>query len=103
MFIIMWEFRVRQGQEIAFQRAQGANGEWARLFGRDARYLGTELLRDERDTNRYVTLDRWTSRAAYDAFRAQWQAEYRAIDRAHESLTEQEALLGMFTVGPADE
>jgi heme-degrading monooxygenase HmoA len=98
MYIIVWEFRVKRGQEATFGRAYGPDGEWVRFFRRGAGYLSTELLRDERDERRYLTTDRWSSRAAFDAFRAAWQAEYRALDEAYESLTEQETLIGMFTV-----
>jgi heme-degrading monooxygenase HmoA len=66
------------------------NGEWVRFFRRGSGYLGSELLRDERDERRYLTIDRWASRAAYDAFRAGWQAEYHALDGAYDLLTEQE-------------
>lgn len=98
MYIIVWEFGIKREDEAAFRQAQGPDGEWRRLFSRDASYLGTELLQDERDERRYLTIDRWTSRAAYDAFRGQWQEEYHAIDQAYESLTEHETLIGTFIV-----
>lgn len=99
MYIIVWEFRIKRGEEVAFQRAYGPDGEWVRLFDRGEGYLGTELLQDERDEQRCLTLDRWASPAAYAAFRAKWQEEYRAVDQACESLTEHETLIGTFTVG----
>ncbi len=75
---------------------------------RAARYLGlaclptgegfvaTELNRDLKDPARYLTLDFWESREAYDAFRAQHAAEYAAIDRECEALTAEEKALGAF-------
>src|SRR5215210_3941271 len=68
----------------------GATG----LF-RTANYLGTELLRRSDDESReYLTLDRWASRATYEAFRAHRSGEYRRLDRLLEELTEEETLLG---------
>lgn len=98
MYVIMWEFHVKRGQEPAFRQAYGAEGDWARLFRRGAGYLGTELLWDERDERRYVTIDRWSSRAAYDTFRSSLQAEYHALDQAYELLTDHESLIGTFTL-----
>jgi hypothetical protein len=45
-------------------------------------------------------LDRWASRAAYEAFRARWSSEYRRLDRRLEELTEEEAPLGAFEALP---
>ena len=84
----------------------GRGGDWARLFRRGEGYLGTELLRDAADPGRYLTLDRWTSRAAWESFRAGHLAEYEAIDRLCEALTAAEARLGDFDgidpTGPAE-
>ena len=98
MQVFIWEFRVKTGREAEFEQAYGPNGEWAELFRRGAGYLGTELLRDEADPRRYLTIDRWTSSAAYEAFRSQWADEYVRLDQRCEALTESEAALGSWTV-----
>src|SRR5262245_35054766 len=97
MYLVVWEFRVTSEQEAAFRLASGPEGEWVRLFRTGAGYLGTELLQDERDKHRYLTVDRWSSRAAHDAFRAGWPEEYRALDQAFAALTEHETQIGSFT------
>lgn len=94
MYVIVWEFRVRPGQERAFERAYGAEGEWARLFRQGEGYLHTELIRDAHDERRYLTLDRWRSAEAYERFRAHQREAYAALDQRCESLTEHETLLG---------
>jgi len=98
MYLIVWEFRVKRQQQDAFRSAYGSDGAWIGLFRQAAGYLGSELLVDERDERRYLTTDRWSSRAAYEAFRAAWQEDYRALDLACESLTEQERLVGAFSL-----
>jgi|SRR5215204_660943 len=95
-YVILWRFRLRMGRESAFERAYGPSGEWALLFRRGDGYLGTELLRRSDDSREYITLDRWASRRAYEAFRARWSSEYRRLDGRLEELTEEEAPLGAF-------
>jgi heme-degrading monooxygenase HmoA len=101
MYVILWRFRPMVGQESEFERAYGPSGEWAQLFRRDHDYLGTELLRRSDDeSGEYLTLDRWASRAAYEAFRARRSGEYRRLDARSEGLTEEETFLGAFEVLP---
>src|SRR5262245_2139467 len=59
--VIVWEFRVRAGCEREFEEAYGPGGAWAQLFAASPDCLGTELLRDEADHRRYLTVDRWGS------------------------------------------
>ncbi len=96
MYVIVWEFRTRQGREREFEEAYGPEGVWARFFRGGDGHLRTELHRDLADTGRYLTLDRWTSRTAFEIFRERHREEYEAIDRRCEALTEHEALLGTF-------
>ena len=68
VYIVLRRFRPRVGQESEFERAYGPCGEWAHLFRRGDGYLGMELLRRSDDSREYLTLDRWASRGAYEAF-----------------------------------
>jgi heme-degrading monooxygenase HmoA len=92
----MWRFLVRPGSESAFEAAYGPDGDWVRLFRQAEGYLGTQLLRDLANARRYITIDRWASREAWEAFRAARSAEWDAIDRRGEALTEQEEEIGSF-------
>ena len=76
MYVVLWRFRPLVGRESEFERAYGSFGEWTRLFRRGEGYLGTELLRRSDDSGEYLAIDRWASRAAYEAFRARWSSEY---------------------------
>jgi hypothetical protein len=99
MYALVWEFGVSGKRDAAFQREYGPDGDWARLFRQGAGYFGSDLLvgEDEGGQRRCLTIDRWASRADYDAFHAAWQAEYHALDQACESLTEREMFIGPFT------
>jgi heme-degrading monooxygenase HmoA len=92
---IVWEFEPRAGKEREFEQAYGSHGEWAKLFANSAGYRGTELLKSTSDRT-YITIDRWTSAAAFAAFQQQWRATYAALDRQMESLTESEKRIGEY-------
>jgi heme-degrading monooxygenase HmoA len=95
-YVYIWRFVVRPGSEAAFEAAYGPDGEWVRLFSEADGYLDSQLLKDQADPRTYLTIDRWTSRAAWEAFRAARAAEWDAIDRRGEDLTEREEEIGRF-------
>jgi heme-degrading monooxygenase HmoA len=98
LYLILWEFHVKDGLESRFEEIYGPEGAWAKFFRRGDGYAGTELLRDVQRKGRYVTLDYWVSQAAYETFREQHLAEYKAIDLECESLTFAETPLGSYQV-----
>jgi heme-degrading monooxygenase HmoA len=93
-FTIVWEFLVRPGKRREFEKTYGPRGSWARLFRRGRGYLRTELMRDGQRVNRYLVLDVWTSRAAYEKFKAANRVGYQALDQRCESMTEMEVEIG---------
>ncbi|HVO62273.1 MAG TPA: antibiotic biosynthesis monooxygenase [Terriglobales bacterium] len=95
-YAILWEFQVNPEFQSQFEQAYGASGDWAQLFRSGDGYSGTELIRDETDPYRYVTIDLWRSRQDYETFRNQHADEYRRIDVACERMTETERALGTF-------
>jgi 8-oxo-dGTP diphosphatase len=92
--VLVWEFLPASGQNAAFEAAYGPRGDWARFFHADPAYLGTELVQ-VRD-GRYLTLDRWTTCGAFEAFRDRHREAYAALDRRMEALTRHEAPIGAF-------
>jgi heme-degrading monooxygenase HmoA len=95
-YVYVWEFTVAPGQEQAFLAAYGPGGSWATLFARAQGYIETLLLQDQAVAGRFVTVDRWASAQAHDAFQARFQAEYDTLDQACEALTRHEASLGSY-------
>ncbi len=96
--VVIWRFKARTGRETEFENAYGPKGSWARLFRNSKEYLGTELLHDVHSPGNYLTIDRWVSQEAYDAFRSQYRREYEALDMQCELLTEEESIIGRFEV-----
>jgi heme-degrading monooxygenase HmoA len=95
-YLIIWEFRIRPGMEARFEEVYGPQGDWARFFTRDKGFVRTELNHDLKDSRRYVTLDFWVSREAYENFRRQHADEYGALDRGFEEMTRKELEIGKF-------
>ena len=91
MHVAVWRFTTNDPEE--FERHYGPEGTWAQLFRRSAEYVRTDLLTDG---SAYVTLDWWTSRAAYHAFRRDHAEDYARVDRQCEALTLTEEDLGRF-------
>ena len=99
-YVYVWEFRVAPGREAEFVAAYGPAGAWAALFRRAEGYVETLLLQDRAVPGRFVTVDRWRSAQAHDAFVAAFRVEYDALDRACEALTEHETALGTYREMP---
>lgn len=97
-YVYLWAFRVKPGRRREFVRIYGPGGDWERLFRKARGYLGTELLHDRRERNRFVTVDRWRDRASHLAFRRRYAREFEALDRRCAALTSSERLLGQFEV-----
>ena len=96
-YATLWEFVVAPAKQAEFEAHYGPDGTWARLFRRAPGYVGSELLRDRADPLRYLTIDRWESRDAWQAFRSGYSADYERLDREFEGLTAREAPLGEYS------
>ncbi len=95
-FTYIWEYEVSASEEGEFLMHYASDGTWAELFRRAPGYLATELYRDRARPERFVTIDRWRSEAAFREFRSRFAAEFEALDHRCERLTRHEALLGEF-------
>lgn len=98
MFVTLWEFEVKSGCEVLFEKVYGPEGRWVQLFRRDASYRGTRLLREVGRERIYLTLDQWETREAYEAFREKHAAGYAEIDKYCEGLTLREANLSSWSL-----
>ncbi len=95
-FTVIWRFTIRPESRRQFESIYGPNGRWAALFGRSHGYRGTELLRNNSEPHTYFTIDRWDKEASFDEFKQRFAAEYAALDRECEGLTESETKIGAF-------
>jgi heme-degrading monooxygenase HmoA len=94
--VIALVFSYDTGDPPEFERVYGPEGEWAQFFRGGRGYVGTELLRDVELPGRYLVVDRWETREAYNDFvEANRDAYMRRVDDTafHH---EQELRLGTF-------
>ncbi len=96
VFEIVWEYEVRPERVAAFEELYGPEGDWACLFSQADGYVETRLLRDTAQPMLYLTIDRWLSRAAYEAFTRAAGPAYAGLDRRGDALTVRERRLGAF-------
>ncbi len=98
MIEIVTEFVVKKGDRGQFELSYGPGGAWSELFARSPGFRGTTLLRDEKDSNRYLTIDLWDS----ETLRAQWlvenNSEFEALIASFTDRTEAMKVLGTFRV-----
>lgn len=92
-YLIVWTYEVAPPHHAAFAVAYGPDGDWARLFKRSPGFVGVELYQDG---ERFLTLDRWSSKAAFDAFQAAHGGEYAALDVKLAHLSLRQARIGAF-------
>jgi heme-degrading monooxygenase HmoA len=95
-YIYIWEFIVNADSQALFEKEYGFHGSWVRLFRKGEGYLNTELYHDRDDPTRYLTVDHWISKEAYETFRNLYAKEFEDLDHECSSFTSQETFLGSF-------
>lgn len=96
MFVYLWEYHVPREHAADFEREYGPDGSWVALFSKSPKYLGTTLLRDASNGERFLTIDRWESAEAHAEFVSTVRAAYDALDSRCAELTRAESLIGHF-------
>jgi len=81
LIALVFRYDVRDG--AAFERVYGPEGEWSQFFRQGLGYIGTELLHDLEEPERYLVIDRWETADSYSEFLEANRAEY--IRRSDES------------------
>jgi heme-degrading monooxygenase HmoA len=92
----VWKFRPSEGVERDFARAYDSAGDWAQLFRHAPGYRGTTLLRPVESGGWWLTIDRWDSRANFEAFTEVFGEQYRALDAKLEGVAGEEEFVGTF-------
>ena len=92
----IWKFRPPADREQEFATVYGADGVWAALFARAAGYLGTTLYRPEEPGGAWMTIDRWDSAGAFEAFGRDFGEEYRRLDIELNDISGEEEFVGAF-------
>ena len=92
----IWKFRPPESHEQEFALAYAGDGVWAALFSRANGYLGSSLHRPVERGGWWLTIDRWDSIGAFEAFGRDFGDEYRALDAELEGVAGEEEFVGAF-------
>ncbi len=95
-YVYIWDYLVVPDRIGDFEIAYGPEGDWVRLFRLAPGYLKTELHRDCARPDRFLTIDYWESRSAWEAFRARFAERFEQIDARCGQLTLRETEIGCF-------
>ncbi|HEX2450838.1 MAG TPA: antibiotic biosynthesis monooxygenase family protein [Gemmatimonadales bacterium] len=93
MYRIVWMYDIRPETAEIFERVYGPEGDWVRLFRTASGYLGSELFRSVTTPGRYLTVDDWAARAAFEVFRGRSASSYAELDARCDELTLSERLV----------
>jgi heme-degrading monooxygenase HmoA len=94
--VIALVFRYEARDPEEFAAAYGPEGDWAQFFRTGRGYIGTELLHDVEEPERYLVIDRWESAEAYTAFLAEHNEQYLRRSDETRFLYVQELRFGTF-------
>lgn len=96
MFIVIWQYAVSPMFKKGFEELYGPNGQWVKLFQRGEGYLGTQLIKEIKESGQYVTIDTWESQTLYEKFLAEHKTQFAEIDAVGEQFTLSETKIGWF-------
>ena len=97
MIAVMWQFRVKDGGQEAFERFYGADGKWAAVGRRSRSFLGSSFLRDQIEPTRYVLIEYWSEMVVYERHQADFEDEMESLNAHRAKLCVSITPLGVFT------
>ncbi len=97
-FAYIWQYTIDPRYRAEFLAAYRPDGDWSKLFQRDPEYFETKLFQDYDRSDRYITVDYWTSKNARDSFREKFAVEFKEIDERCENYTLNEVLIGDYFI-----
>ena len=95
MYRLVWEFDAQPQRVADFEKVYSPEGRWTTFFKLSPDYLGSELYKSTASPDRFVVVDAWRSRSAYESFRKANAAEYATLDEWCRQLLTHERMLGV--------
>jgi hypothetical protein len=94
---VVWQFQVKAGKQVEFEKFYGADGEWSRLARRSRSFLGSSFLRDHVESTHYLLIEYWSEMVVFEKHRASFVKETLTIEQQREELCESITPMGLFT------
>lgn len=98
MVEIVWEIVVRDQARGQFELAFGPGGAWSKLFAKSPGFMGTTLMRDLKNSRRYLVVELWNDEAGRDKSITEQQTAYTDLEAVFDEWTESKIELGIFSV-----
>jgi heme-degrading monooxygenase HmoA len=98
VYVRIWEFQAQAGREKEFEKIYGVEGDWVKLFRHSQAFLRTEVYRDLETSGRYVTIDYFSSQAAFQSFLKEFREKYDSLDQLGETVCASEKRIGSFGI-----
>ena len=95
-YVYVWDYVVAAHRIEDFKRVYGREGDWVQLFRLAPGYVRTELHRDCHQPDRFLTIDYWESRSAWETFRSTFAERFQELDARCGELTLCETEIGRF-------
>ena len=96
VYVRICEYTARPEVRAEFENFYGPDGEWVQFFRRSKGFMRKEFLRDRNAENRYLSLDYFVSKSAYDDFLRDFRQEYDALDRRCDGVRDTQKEIGAF-------
>jgi hypothetical protein len=97
MIAIVWKFQVKSGEQEAFERLYGVDGDWSRVNRATRSFLGTSFLRNQNDPAQYLVTEYWSEMLVYEQQRVKAAETFEAVEQMRAALVESIEPLGVFT------
>ena len=97
MVAVVWQFETRSGQESAFERFYGVDGEWTRLSRRSRSFLGSSFLKDLAIPNRYLLVEYWSEMLVYEKHLVDLDDEMKELEATRGAFLDRIEPLGVFS------
>jgi hypothetical protein len=97
MIAIVWKFQVKSGEQDAFERLYGVDGEWSRANRTTRSFLGTSFLRNQNDPLQYLVTEYWSEMLVYEQQRVKAAEMFEAVEATRAALVQSIEPLGVFT------
>jgi quinol monooxygenase YgiN len=94
---VLWQFQVKPGQQDAFEKFYGADGEWSDIGRRSRSFLGSSFLRDQAHDTHYLLIEYWSEMVVYEKHRSSVDSDLKVLEQRRDELCESILPLGIFS------
>ncbi len=96
MLAVVWQFDVHPGQQEAFERLHGADGEWTAISRRSRSFLGSSFLKELANPGRYLLIEYWSEMFVYEKHLADFSDEVEGLKARRAGMVKETTAFGIF-------